>query len=100
MVMQIKMLPEGIIALNKELATGYHQKLYYLLERHGTSEWEIRFAHIAAYCSIVLDDTYHPEDFDRLGHILAKRLGEMRELPDTQVIIPVPADIKIPIILH
>ena len=98
--MQIKMLPEGIIALNKELVTGYHQKLEQLLERHGISEWEIRFAHIAAYCSIILDDTYYPEDFDRLGHILAKRLEEMRELPNTQVIIHIPADIKIPIILH
>lgn len=98
--MQIKMLPEGIIAVNKELATGYHQKLEHLLERHGVSEWEVRFAHIAAYCSIILDDTYHPEDFDRLGHILAKRLEEMRELPNTQVIIPILAALKVPTILH
>ena len=100
MDMQIKMLPDGIIALNKELATGLHQRLEHLLERHGTTEWEIRFAHIAAYCSIILDSTYYPEDFDRLGHILAKRLGEMRETPDIQIIIPIPADIKIPTILH
>ena len=92
MGMQIKMLPEGIIALNKELATGYHQKLERLLERHGPLDWEIRFAHIATYCSIILGDTYYPEDFDRLGEILVKRLGEMRELPNTEIIVPIKAD--------
>lgn len=84
---EIKFLPEGLIALNKELSTGFHPALESLLERHPATEWEVRFAHIAAYCEIILDDIYHQEDFDRLGHILVERLVKKRTLPNAQVIL-------------
>lgn len=83
----INLFPEGIIALNQELSTGYHPLLVELLSRHPVSEWEIRFAHIAAYCEVILDGEYITDDFNRLGFILAKRLVLKRVYPQAQIII-------------
>ena len=87
MSQKITFFPEGIIALNKELATGFHPKLEELLSRHSALEWEVRFAHIAAYCEVILDDVYVQDDFNRLGFIFVDRLIPKRELPRVQEII-------------
>ena len=79
--------PEGIIALQKELATGLHPQLEKLLANHPAVEWEIKLAEIASYCGVLLDDTYQKEDFNQLGFILAGRLEVLRELPKPQEII-------------
>ncbi len=79
--------PEGIIALQKELATGLHPQLEKLLANHPVNEWEIKLAEIAAYCGVLLNDTYHPEDLNKLGFILAGRLEVLREIAPAQTII-------------
>ena len=81
------LLPEGLIALNVELATGLHPKLAARLANHPADEWEIKLAEIASYCAVVLDGTYSAEEIDRLGFILAGRLEVLRELPAPQTII-------------
>jgi hypothetical protein len=81
--------PEGLIALQKELATGLHPQLEKLLANHPANEWEIKIAEIATYCGVLLDDTYHKEDFNKLGFILAGRLEVLREIPKAQNIIAI-----------
>lgn len=88
MAWQQVMLPEGIIALQEELATGLHPKLEKLLANHPAVEWEIRLAEIASYCHVILDGTYGEQDLDQLGSILAGRLEVLRELPAAQTILP------------
>lgn len=82
-----EMLPEGYIALNKELATGLHPKLETLLANHPADEVDIRLAEIASYCSIALDATYTLPERDRLCFILAGRLEVLRELPSPSIIL-------------
>jgi hypothetical protein len=79
--------PEGLIALNAEIATGLHPKLEARLSNHPAAEWEIKLAEIASYCSVVLDGTYAADQISELGHILAGRLEVLRELPRAQTII-------------
>lgn len=88
MTREIKLFPEGLIALNKELATGLHPKLEKLLSNHPADEWEIKLSEIAAYCQVALDGVYPPEQISELGFILAGRLEVLRELPHAQTIIP------------
>ena len=75
-----EMFPEGYIALNKELASGYHPTLAAKLSKHGADEVDIRLAEIAMHCSVVLDGTYTLEERDHLCAILAGRLEVLREL--------------------
>ena len=44
------------------------------------SEWEIKLAEIATYCGVILDDTYQPEDINKLGFILAEKLYAKRDV--------------------
>lgn len=84
--MLCQMFGDGMIALNKELATGLHPKLEALLKQHPVEETEVRLAQIAQYCEIILDATYSPEEIDRLASILAGRLEVLRELPGPQIV--------------
>ena len=84
---RFEMLPEGYIALNRELATGLHPKLEKLLANHPADEVDIRLSEISAYCSIALDATYTLEERDKLCFILAGRLEVLRELPSPQIIL-------------
>lgn len=86
--MKLELFPEGLIALNKELATGLHPKLETLLANHPAGEWEIKLSEIAAYCQVALDGVYPPEQISELGFILAGRLEVLREFPHAQTIIP------------
>lgn len=79
--LKIEYFPEGIIALNAELATGLHPRLEKLLANHPANETEIRLAEIASYVGVILDGIYHPEDLNNLGRILAGRLEVLRETP-------------------
>lgn len=84
--MIIEFFPEGIIALQKELASGYHPTLAQKLANHRTEDWEIKLAEIASHCSVILNDTYQVEDLDKLGFILAGRLEVLREVIPAQII--------------
>ncbi len=79
----IEMFPDGVIALNRELASGYHPKLAVRLANHPSAETEIRLAEIASYCSIAIDGIYGPEQIAELCAILAGRLEVLRELAPT-----------------
>lgn len=76
-----EMLPEGYIALNKELATGLHPKLEASLAKQDVNETDIKLAVIASYCGVVLDGTYTLAERDKLCFILAGRLEALRETP-------------------
>ena len=76
-----EMFPEGYIALNRELATGLHPKLYTQLNKQDVNEVDIRLAVIASYCGVLLDGTYTLGERDKLCFILAGRLEAMRETP-------------------
>lgn len=86
--MILEFFPEGIIALQKELATGYHPTLAQKLGNHRPEDWEVKLAEIASHCSVILDDTYQVEDLDKLGFILAGRLEVLREVIPAQIIQP------------
>ena len=79
----IKMFPEGIIALNRELATGLHPKLEKALAAQAAQgeDWTDRLAQIAAYVGVILDEAYKIEDVDKLAFTLAGRLEALRETP-------------------
>lgn len=81
--MKHEYFPEGVILLNKELASGYHPKLERLLANHPVNELEIRLAEIASYCSVALDGTYGPEQIEELCAILSGRLMVLREITPT-----------------
>lgn len=72
MVAYLEFFPESYIALNLEVSN--HPELCELLSKHPPQETEIRIAEIAAYCEVVLDGYYTPEDLDRLCDILVRRL--------------------------
>ena len=80
--MHIILWPEEIIELNRELATDLHPKLVALL--HGLPEstaFQDRIAHIAAYCGLVVDGMYDPEQIAKLCALIIPRLQEKRERP-------------------
>lgn len=87
--MIIEFFPEGIIALQKELASGYHPTLAQKLAKHRIDDWEVKIAEIASHCSIILDGTYQAEDINKLGFILAGRLEVLREVIPAQTILPI-----------
>ena len=82
-----EMFPEGYIALNKELASGFHSALEAKLSKHPVDEVDIRLAEIATHCSVILDGTYTLEERDHLCAVLAGRLEVLREITPAQVII-------------
>ena len=79
----VKMFPEGIIALNRELATGLHPRLEKALAEQAVQgeDWTDRLAQIAAYCGVILDEAYSMPDVDKLAFTLAGRLEALREAP-------------------
>lgn len=86
--MIFKLFPEGYIALQKELSSGYHPSLEKLLANHPNEEIDIKLAEIATYCSIALDGTYTMEEREKLCFILAGRLEVLREVVSAQKILP------------
>lgn len=88
MTRKLHFFPEGVILLNKELATGVHPKLEAILSKHDSNDWELRLADIAAYCDVVIDSYFVDEDLNKLCAILSGRLQVLRELPAAQIILP------------
>lgn len=71
--------PEEYLELQKELATGYHPKLGAILMTCAADDIDLKLAHIAYYCGVVLDGAYTLEDRVKLCEILRKRLLVKRE---------------------
>lgn len=55
-----------------------HPELVELLQKHPQEEFEILLAEIAAYCEVMLDGDYMPEDLDNLSAILYRKLQYKR----------------------
>lgn len=83
----IEMLPEGYIALNKELATGLHKALEEKLKRFPPDEVDMRLSEVCVHCGIVLDGAYTLAERDKLCAILAGRLEVLREIAPPQTIL-------------
>lgn len=79
--------PEEVIELNKELGSGYHGPLADIMENlDPASTFAERIGHIAAYCDLVLDGQYMPEDIAKICGVLADRLYKKRVIEAPQVI--------------
>lgn len=87
--MEIVMFPDEVIQLNKELATPYHPELVAILHKLPSNvSFQERLGHIAAYCDLVLDGMYSPDDIAGICDELANRLYLKRKAPEAQVIVP------------
>lgn len=73
---------QELIELQEEIFQ--HPQLCNLLQNHPAGEIESRFAEIAAYCGILLDGGYTPEDFPRIAKLCTHKLREKR----VQLILP------------
>ena len=78
----IEYFPPHMIELQEEIFN--HPELCRLLANHPPQEKEMRLAEIAAYCGIILNGMYMPEDIDKLCEILHRKLVEKR----IQIILP------------
>ena len=65
-----------LIELRKEIAN--HPDLMTILAVQTNTDIYVHIAEIAAYCEVVLDDWYTPNDLDKLCDILWNKLREKR----------------------
>lgn len=70
----LEMFGENKIALAIELRDYHHELTQLIRAKHGVCEWELVLAEVAAYCEIILDGTYTPEELEKLCGILRDRL--------------------------
>lgn len=88
MPMEIEMFPDEVIALNRELANGLHPQLAAIMhELPPQVSFQERIGHIAAYCDLILDGEYMPDEIAKICGELVKRLEKKREMPAAQVIL-------------
>lgn len=67
---------DNVIALLTEIRK--HPDLMTILAVQQNPDPHIHLAEIAAYCGILLDATYTPEDIDKLCGIMVNKLQEKR----------------------
>lgn len=85
--MVFEIFPPEYLALDAELRTEYHPKIAFIAG-YPADEIDIKIAHVAAYCEVILDDCYTIQDRVKLCGILVEKLKEKREDPKAQIIIP------------
>jgi len=74
-VIVYQMFSEARIQLVKEV--NKNPPLVYILQKMGGEpSWEEQLAEIAAYCFIVVDGAYTPDDLEGLYEMLIKSLRE------------------------
>lgn len=73
----IAMFPEEFIDLNRELE--YHPVLTDLMGNIPANEFELRIANVAAYCEIIVDGSYGPDDLINLAKICLQKLQDKRK---------------------
>jgi len=71
-----QMFGENKIALGREVKN--HPELLELLANHAVDELEIMLAEIAAYCGVMLNDSYTESDIENLCGILNDKLVARR----------------------
>lgn len=88
MTANIQMWPDEVIRLNEELATGLHPKLEAIFTGLPPEiDFAERLGHIAAYCDLILDGMYSPDDIAGICGTLVKRLEAKRERPESSKLI-------------
>lgn len=60
------------IALSREIHN--HPELLELLSDHHPDDWEVKLAHIAVYCEVILDGDYLENQIEQLCGILTEKL--------------------------
>lgn len=85
--MVYEFFPDEWIQLNAELCSGLHPKLEQILSRINVEDIDMKLAHIASYCEVILDGDYTLEERSKLCEILRKKLIEKRERPDKIIIL-------------
>ena len=83
----IETFPTEYLDLNRELATDYHPKLQVILAGVGMDDLDMKLAHIASYCEVMLDGVYDLESRMQLCKVLKEKLVLKRELLDNTIII-------------
>lgn len=84
----IQMWPDEVIRLNEELATGLHPRLEAIFQKLPPEiDFAERMGHIAAYCDLVLDGMYSPDDIAGICGTLVQRLEAKRERPESSKLI-------------
>lgn len=86
---EIVLWPEEVIELNRELQhLDLHPELAkIMLNLDPASSFAERIGHIAAYCDLILDGQYMPDDIAKICGELSRRLVAKRVMPEAQVII-------------
>lgn len=75
---KIEMFSQQRIEFQKEV--NKHPKLVEQISESGAVEFVDILAFTAAYCGIVVDGYYYPEELDRLCDILIQRLQHKRTI--------------------
>ena len=73
---ELVMFPDELQELNEELL--HHPELQELLQQQPGTEFEVRLATIAAYCEVILDDLYSPEDLLKIAKLCKNKLYQKR----------------------
>lgn len=85
--MHIVMLPDDVIELNRELASGYHPVLESILTNiPESSDLADRLGHIAAHCNIEIDAVFTSEGLVSLMKLLTSHLKRNRQIPHGQIL--------------
>lgn len=82
----LEFFPNEYIELQSELNNGLHPKLIAILAPLGPDAIDMRLAHIASYCGVMLDGEYDLKARMHLCTILTKKLVEKREVPPGTII--------------
>ena len=85
--MIIEEFPPEWINLNQELCSGLHPKLEPILAACAVDDTDLKLAHIASYCEVMLDGVYTLEERCRLCEILRQKLILKRENPNQGIIL-------------
>ena len=84
----LEFFPHEYLVLQKEVFSEYHPRLHSILQQINAEDLDMKLAHIASYCEVVLDGSYTLEDRIKLCVILTEKLMLKREVPEAQVILP------------
>lgn len=84
---KFELFPQEYIDLQMELATDYHPKVQEILQGISYDDLDLKLAHIASYCEVMLDGVYTLESRITLCKILKEKLVLLRVYPQAQTII-------------
>lgn len=82
----MEIFPQEYIDLQRELMFQNHPKLIAILSTCGAEEIDLKLAHIASYCQVLMDGEYTLESRRNLCKILKEKLVLLRE-PENVIIV-------------